>query len=60
MAASQLPRRRPYSVSASTAYWLHVGLKRHVGSRNGDTVWRYNSMAKTKARTAADRRARTD
>ena len=32
--------------SASTAYWLHVGLNRHVGIRIGETVWRYSSMRK--------------
>jgi hypothetical protein len=44
IAVSQLPRIKPYSASASTAYWLHVGMKRHVGNRNGDTVCRYNWM----------------
>jgi hypothetical protein len=37
---SQLPRIKPYSVSASTAYWLQLGLNRHVGILIGDTVWR--------------------
>jgi hypothetical protein len=37
---SQLPRMSPYSVSASTAYWLHVGVNRHAAGRKGDTMWR--------------------
>jgi len=40
--ANQPPRKRPNSVKASTAYWLHVGVNRQVGNRNGDTVWRYS------------------
>ncbi|ORW32240.1 ribonuclease P [Mycobacterium paraense] len=36
--ASQPPRIKPYSVRASTAYWLQVGMKRHVAGRSGETM----------------------
>src|ERR1700751_2247529 len=52
-ADNQLPRMKPYSVRASTAYWLQVGTKRHVGGRRGDTMCRYSWMRKTSPRTAA-------
>ena len=55
--ASHPPFKAPYSVSASTAYWLHVGVNRHVGSRSGETVWRYSWMTKITPRAAADRPA---
>jgi hypothetical protein len=55
-AASQLPRIKPYSVSASTAYWLHVGTKRHDAGRSGETMCRYSWITKTSPRTQrADR-----
>jgi hypothetical protein len=38
--ASQPPRINPYSRSASTAYWLQVGLNRHEGNRIGETALR--------------------
>ncbi|MDA4108615.1 hypothetical protein MHOL44478_15300 [Mycobacterium holsaticum DSM 44478] len=31
---------RPYSANASTAYWLQVGMKRQVGNRRGETMFR--------------------
>jgi len=55
-AASQLPRIKPYSVSASTAYWLQVGTKRHDAGRSGETMCRYSWITKTSPRThRADR-----
>jgi hypothetical protein len=36
-AVNQPPLTKPYSDSASTAYWLQVGLNRQVGSLIGDT-----------------------
>ena len=52
--ASHPPRTNPYSLSASTAYWLQVGLNRHVGNRIGEMVWRYSSMRKITPRTTAE------
>jgi hypothetical protein len=46
---------KPYSDSASTAYWLQVGMNRHVGNRMGDTYLRYNSITRIMAR-AGNRR----
>src|SRR5208337_2246070 len=46
-------RIKPYSVRASTAYWLHVGTKRHVAGRSGDTMCRYSWIKKISARAAA-------
>ena len=40
VAANQLPRIKPYSFSASTAYWLQVGINRHVAGRRGETMFR--------------------
>jgi hypothetical protein len=39
-AANQLPLIKPYSFSASTAYWLHVGTNRHDAGRSGEIMWR--------------------
>ncbi len=36
----QPPRSNPYSVSASTAYWLQVGVNRHEAGRNGEIMCR--------------------
>src|SRR6185312_2368489 len=52
--ASHPPRIKPYSLSASTAYRLQVGLNRHVGNRIGEMAWRYSSMRKITPRTAAE------
>ncbi|OBH76991.1 ribonuclease P [Mycobacterium scrofulaceum] len=51
--ANQLPRTKPYSVKASTAYWLHVGTKRHVAGRNGETMCRYSWINRIRPRAAA-------
>lgn len=52
---NQPPRRNPYSESASTAYWLQVGVNRHVGCRSGDTYVRYSSMRKIAMRAGSRR-----
>ena len=52
-AANQLPRIKPYSVSASTAYWLQVGTKRHDAGRSGETMCRYSWIRNTSPRTQA-------
>ena len=56
--ASQSARIKPYSARASTAYWLQVGVNRHDGSRNGETMCRYSWITKTSPRTGACRRQR--
>jgi hypothetical protein len=50
---NQLPRIKPYSVRASTAYWLQVGMNRHVAGRSGDTMCLYSWIRKTSPRTVA-------
>lgn len=42
----------PYSLNASTAYWLQVGMKRHVGNRRGEIMLRYSWMTKMTPRAA--------
>lgn len=39
-------------MSASTAYWLQVGTKRHVAGRSGDTICRYSWIREISPRTA--------
>ena len=39
-------------MSASTAYWLQVGTKRHVAGRSGDTICRYSWIRKITPRAA--------
>ncbi len=50
MVASQPPRSSPCTLNASTAYWLHVGINRQLGSRMGEIqVW-YRRIKKITAR----------
>ena len=40
VAVNQPPRITPYSLRASTAYWLQVGTKRHDAGRSGEIMCR--------------------
>lgn len=47
-------------MSASTAYWLQVGTKRHVAGRSGDTICRYSWIKKITPRATGLPAVRTN